>query len=347
MPLQADAFESDEGWLSIWSWPCPNFPNASVILLQASNEMASAMNVQAPFRCPRCLFAAVEKMPWFTGMVYVMRDSEDLSVLKVGAAKDAVARMKRSPWRKELGKVSHLNRSEELVLACVNIPSSRVESHLHIALGPPALEKGRGREWFLSDLKTFSLIFRDLARNEGRMVWIRHDATSCAETQNFRSVVHSCTGDLADTFARGGEITCVYRKPNGFDVVSSIWCPVQYNIDEHDIAMPFYAPPDNCRHPSLAAELRAFNVDACDAEPDVIRDGDAWRSGSSCQRLHRIRRVGSVVPGHDPLLDVTRSEWEVAGEIYEIDYRTKVDVLERFRPDGMGELQREGCQQIF
>lgn len=334
-------------WLPIWNWPCPDFPNASVILLQASNEIASEMDVNASVSCPEYLATAVKELPGFTGMAYVMRDKQDLSLMKVGKASDAFVRMKKSPWTPVLGRINHDDRSEEMVIVCINVPTSVVERRLHVELGLPAFDKGCGREWFRSELVNFVQAMQNLTRDEGKRIWIEHDAISAAEIRNIRSLILLSVDDVFETFAGLGRINYVYRQPNGFDVVSSIWCPVQYYVAEHNIPMPFYALPADSDQTHLAAELRSFSVDSFDAEPDVIRDGNALISGSSCQRMHRIRRIGSVVPRRDPLLDVTRSEWEIDRDIYEIDYRIKVDVLERFRLDDTGNLRREGCEQIF
>lgn len=333
-------------WIPIWSWPSTKYPNAMIILLQASEEMASAMNVAPLPSCSRYLLEAVKNILPFEGMTYAMRDKKDLTFVKVGSAGDASERMKESPWCKTLGFTSHEDRLEEVVLACINIPGAHVEKCLQEALSPPALEKGHGREWFRRKLNDFALAFEKLTKNKNEAIWFNQDATR-AEVESLRSEVLPSNHSGFETFAELGEIDFVHRHANGVDVFSSIWCPVRYEIAEHDIPMPFYGPPDNCRHLHLAAQLRTFDVDGFDAEPDVVRRGHRLISRSSCQRIHQIIRVDSVLPDCDPDLDVTLNEWEIDGQIYEIDYRTKVSVRERFRVDSAGAIQREICEQAF
>ena len=316
-----------------------------VILLQASEEMASAMNVAPLPTCSRYLLDAVGKIPHFRGISYAMRNKKDLSFLKLGETGDFLRRMKESPRCKTLGYTDHMDRSEEVVLACINIPRLYVEKCLQAALGPPYLES-HGREWFRRELSDLALAFEKLTKNENEALWFNQEATK-AEVESLRSEVLPSNHSGFETFAELGEIDFVHRHANGVDVFSSIWCPVRYEIAEHDIPMPFYGPPNNCRHLHLAAQLRTFDVDDFDAEPDVVRRGHRLVSRSSCQRIHQVIRVDSVLPDCDPDLDVTLNEWEIDGQIYEIDYRTKVSVRERFRADSAGAIQREICEQTF
>lgn len=343
----SDGKNMTQSWFHVWKWRCPDFPNASVILIQASNEVANRMNAAAPVGCPESLIAAVQKMPGFTGMAYVMRDRQDLSNLKVGKAHNAFSRMKTSPWFLELGRICHADRSEEMVIACINVPASAVEARLHNELGLPDLVKGCGREWFRAELPDLVGAFQRLTMDEGHKIWLEHDAISKAEAENVRSAILLNTADAPKSFMEIGEINYVCQRPDGFDVVSSIWCPVQFYVAENNIAMPFYALPRAMAHAGLTAELRSFGVDDFDAEPDIVLEDNMLVSGNKFQRIHRIRRIGSIVLGHDPLLDVTCDEWEIGGEIYEIDYRAKVDLLERFRRNGAGKFYREGCEHIF
>lgn len=338
-------------WLPVWQWTCPTFPDGAVILMQASEEFAGAVRSETPSGFFQSLTETLQRLPDFAGMVYVMRNKQDLSVLKVGrAVKDAKGRMRKSPWRKELGRTSHADRSEELTLVCVNVPASVVEKRLHAELGRPAFDKDWGREWFRIEPKHLFNSIRTLSKDEGDGMWFDDGLDSRKEFKNVKSFLLSCPSSAAHSFATIGEITGILQRSEGLDVVTSIWCPVQYYIADNGVPMPFYALPDaslDSSHVGLAAELRAFDVDAFAIEPDVIWEGSRLVSGSPCQHMHRISRVGSTVPGHDPLLDVTKSEWEVDGDIYEIDFRTQVNVLEKFRQDAEGHFRREGCEQLL
>ncbi|MDZ4394627.1 hypothetical protein [Cypionkella sp.] len=335
-------------WLHVWKWPFTDYPNASLILIQASNEVASMMSLSAPVSCSDRLVGAVKELPSFKGMAYCMRDKQDLSVLKVGRSKDALMRMKKSPWTPILGHISHADRSEEMVLVCIDVPAAVVEARLHAKLGLPALDKERGREWFRSELIDFVLAVQSLKMDEGDKICVEHDASSNAEMEKVRSLILLNTDEVQQSFCEIGKINRVYRRPDGFDVASSIWCPVKHLVAEKNLPVPFYGPPDDSMRASLARDLRGFCVDAFDPVPDVDLVGNALVSRSPWQqRLHNFEHIGSVASDCDLHLDFTRDEWEVGGEIFEIDYREKVNVLERFRLDDAGGLRREVCEQVF
>lgn len=338
--------EESEGWLHVWKWPSRAFPNGSIILLQASHELAVKLNIAAPLRCPKQLIREVEKIHDFKGMVYVMRDKSSLDAMKIGKATDAHVRMAQSPWSPQLGRTTHADRSEELVMACVGVPSSLIERQLHAGLGPPALDIGRGREWFRSDLKDLVAALKKLTRDEGDRVWIWHDGTSSTENARLRSLILPGANDLPATFAEVGQIVRVYSRPYGFDVVSSVWCSVRYYLAENNIPMPYYSLPNNLPRSHLETELRSFLVDVMIENPWIIREGDKFSMGGSYQRLNKFNWVGSVILGHDPMLDVTRDEWEFDGEIYEVVFCAEVVVLETFHWESYGQLRRRALKQI-
>jgi hypothetical protein len=338
--------EESDGWLHVWKWPSRGFPNASIILLQASHELAVELNIATPPRCPKQLISELKKTPEFMGMAYVMRDRRGLDIMKVGKATDANVRMAQSPWSAQLGQTSHADRSEELVMACVGVSASLVERQLHAGLGPPALELGRGREWFRTELKDLAAALKKLTRDEGDMVWIWHDATSSAENTRLRSLILHRANNLPATFAEVGQIIRVYSRPYGFDVVSSLWCSVQYCLAENDMPMPYYSLPDDIPRSHLETDIRSFQVDVMIENPWIIRVGDEFSIGDSYQRLNKLNWVGSVIPGHAPMLDVTRGEWEFDGDIYEIDFTAEVVALETFHWEPCGRLRRRAFKQI-
>ncbi|MFU1607893.1 hypothetical protein ACM25O_16195 [Sulfitobacter pontiacus] len=151
-------------------------------------------------------------------------------------------------------------------------------------------------------------------------------------------------------FADVGEIEHIYDRKGGIDVVSSVWCSVQFSTAESRFLTPFYSLPDHGGDPAverLINELRSFAVDEFHIEPDVINMGGALESVSQDQYVVRSEFVRSVWPSEVPVLDHNLNEWEVGDEIHEIDYHVRILVLERFCQTEKGELRRECCEQFF
>ena len=331
-------------WLPAWNWHCSEYPDGMVLLASASENLSAELRGRNLREGTTSLTKSFPWLPGFNGMVYFMRTKQKLCDVKVGESFNALNRWAGSPWAPELRYTSHEDRVEEGVLLCFNVPSWIVEGSLHKRLWPPVNVEESGYEWFEGDQKRVIRALNDIMDNQGGRVWLD------ADISDLRSLfVFDMEADIK-LFADVGEIEHIYDRKGGIDVVSSVWCSVQFSTAESRFLTPFYSLADHENNPvceRLLRELRSFAVDEFHIEPDVINMNGTLESVSQDQYVVRSEFVRSVCPSEVPVLDHNLNEWEVGDEIHEIDYHVRIFVLERFCQTERGELRRECCEQFF
>lgn len=331
-------------WLPAWNWNCSKYPNGLVILASASEEFFAQLRGQNRNEFTASLTKDLPWLPGFWGMVYGMRTRQEIGHVKGGKSYNVWKRLAQSPWVRELRYTSHEDRIEDLVLLCFNVPNSTVEKALHRSLGPPVDIDRFGREWFDRGQSRVIQALSDILDDHHARVWIDADISDLRLLFEF-----DMEADIK-LFADVGEVEHIYDRKDGIDVVSSVWCSVQFSTSESRFLTPFYSLPDLENNPSyehLLRELRSFAVDEFHIEPDVITMNGTCESVSPDQYVVQSEFVRKVCPFEVPNLDHNLNEWEVGDEIHEIDYHVRIFVLERFCQTERGGLRRECCEQFF
>ncbi|NKX40289.1 hypothetical protein HGG71_02270 [Rhodobacteraceae bacterium R_SAG2] len=331
-------------WLPAWNWNCSEYPNGMVVLASASEDLSAELKGRDLREGATRLTKNFPWLPGFNGMVYFMRTRQELRHVKVGESYSALSRWAGSPWSRELRYTPHEDRVEEGVLLCFNVPSRTVERSFHERLGPPVNIEEYGSEWFEGDQKRVIRALNDIMNCEGGRVWLN------ANISDIRSMFALDVELDTRLFADVGTIEHIYDRKAGIDVVSSVWCSVQFSTDGNDFLAPFYNLPDrfgNREYGNLIAELRSFAVDDFHIEPDVIEINGTLKSVSPDQYVVQSDFVRSISPAEVPDLDYSLNECEVGDGIYEIDYHVRILVIERFCQTEGGGLRRECCEQFF
>lgn len=331
-------------WLHTWNWNCSEYPNGLVILAFASEPFFAQLSGRNPKEYTASITKGLPWLPGFSGMVYAMRKRQELHITKVGRAIDAWKRLAQSPWTPELGYTSHEDRVEDAVLFCFNVPASTVENALHNRLGPPLKIEGRGNEWFKGGTKRIIRALNDIMDDKDAKIWLDVDVS------DIRSLFAFNDEPSIQFFADVGELEHIYKRRGGVDVVSSVWCSVQFSTNKTCFLTPFYSFSENDSNHvcgNLIEELRSFSVDACHIEPDVININGRLKGVPPDQYVIRSELVRAVSPNEDPVLDHNLNEWEIDDEIYEIEFLVRIFVLERFCHSGCGALWRESYEQFF
>lgn len=168
------------GWLPCWRFKWFPYRRSAIVPAFINNNLfpderlANARNAE---RANQSL-SSFQDLPGFAGMVYCMRDKRVPDDFKIGGSlQDAWARMRQSPWRRELGLIPHEFREVIFVLACLSIPPIHAEITLQKSLRRLArnidISYGKGTEWFRADLPRIQAAMEDPIEFNGEEIWLR------------------------------------------------------------------------------------------------------------------------------------------------------------------------------
>lgn len=164
-----------KGWLTVWRLKnLGEFGSAIIPIYVCGGKIGTerALNSR-DINYARKSVKFFQSIPGFCGMVYCMVDMRVPDILKIGEARDAWARMRRSPWRPELGRTPHAHRHVEFVLACFSVRPKQVETALHRLLKRLSTSFGRGREWFIANRADTSAAIQNLIEVYDEAIWVR------------------------------------------------------------------------------------------------------------------------------------------------------------------------------
>lgn len=167
------------GWLPCWRSINMAPPHSAVVPIFLSGKMfpSDCLANARDGRRARQALLSFQALPSFLGTVYCMRDRRIPYFIKIGESQDAFARMRQSPWRRELGRIPHKYREVEFVLVCLSIGSRKVETSLHTFLKRFGFDLTkllkRGREWFYADRSRINAAIENEFRSTGEQIWVR------------------------------------------------------------------------------------------------------------------------------------------------------------------------------
>lgn len=338
--------------LPILQWPHPEHRKPLVIVI-ILNESRKEESQEKRLSASKLLRSALEKfrsLRGFSGMIYGLRKGTLPEFLKIGKTNgNALVRLARSPWAKELGRTPHVDRRVDMVLVCVNIASKVVETTLHKAFSKQQVNLGWGREWFKLG---FNAVYAKIAEQTEKLdaqIWLEPQKPIVSEVltspDNWHALIKAIKCDNpTGTFFRLGKINYLSRLSDKYTIVSDVWLQIHFRFIKDDLPQPYFEMPVD-----LEAEVDSYLIDELgrvepnefDMMPDLIHVGRRIECRDPKQKLHQVEFMGKI-GAYEP--DPMNDEWEVEGKIYRVRFSSLVRISESFERDHNGKWERIGSK---